>query len=69
VSVSTRDDFFVQEHSRAPWHVESEDDCERMLCGHWVSVDNASARVQTRWGPKRCPDCYVLLLARNALRR
>lgn len=63
-----RGDFFVQATSRAPWHVESDDDCERMLCGVVVPLES-SARIQTRWGARKCPDCWVLVRAREALRR
>ncbi len=54
------DPFFVQEHPRGPWHVETQDDPEKMLCGISVSVD-ASVKVQRRWGVKRCLWCARLL--------
>ncbi len=52
--------FFVQERPREAWHVESADDCERMLCGKRVRVDGPAA-VQTRWGPRKCPECWIML--------
>jgi len=42
------------------WHVETREDCELMLCGLLISID-VNARVQTRWGPRRCPDCWYEL--------
>jgi hypothetical protein len=55
-----RRDFFVQEKAKDSWHVESEEDCERMLCGYFISVDT-SARVSATGGPLKCPDCWMIL--------
>lgn len=55
--------FFVSEGEREPWHVESQEDCELMLCGIWIPVEgpgSGKTRVQTWWGPKKCPDCFLL---------
>lgn len=57
---SEKIDFFVQESPREPWHVETREHCEYMLCGKFISVDAAQSRVQYRWGPKKCFDCYVI---------
>ncbi len=56
--------FYVQERPREAWHVESVGDCERMLCGRSIAVDaRPSPLVQTRWGPRKCPECWILLQA------
>ena len=58
----TRDErpwFYVQETPVDPWHVESRDNCEVMLCGKFISVDSG-ARPQTRWGQRRCPNCWFI---------
>lgn len=51
--------FFVTEGPRQPSHVESNEDCERMLCGKIIPVDGTYT-VQSWWGPKKCPDCFLL---------
>lgn len=53
--------FFVQEAPKEPWHVETEEDCEVMLCGKVISVDSPTAKVQYRRGPRWCPDCWIIL--------
>lgn len=53
--------FYIQAASKEPWHVESDENCEVMLCGTVISVDSWSARVAHRWGLRRCPDCWMLL--------
>lgn len=55
-----RTTFFVQEVLKGPWHVESDDDCEAMLCGVVIPVDGP-AKVQYRRGPRWCPDCWIIL--------
>lgn len=55
----TRQDFFIQESPREPWHVETRDNCEIMLCGISISIYASAVRVQYRWGPKKCPDCFI----------
>ena len=57
--------FFVQEGDREPWHVETDDDCEVMLCGARIPVDSPYAKIQNWWGPKKCPDCYLRFGARE----
>jgi hypothetical protein len=53
--------FFVQARSLEAWHCESEADCEEMLCGYRISVDLETTKVQSRWGPRKCPDCWIIL--------
>lgn len=53
-----KQDFFIQKNPKEPWHVESEEDCERMLCGLFISV-NGSYRVASKWGQLKCPDCWM----------
>lgn len=63
-----RADFFVQEAPREPWHVESDEHCEYMLCGKFISVDTPQSRIRTVQ-PSRtvaCPDCYIRLKKRQA---
>ncbi len=55
-----KQDFFVQEKAKDPWHIESEEDCEWMLCGLFVSV-NSNCRVSSTGGPIKCPDCWMIL--------
>ncbi len=55
-----KQDFWVQEKSKLPWHVESEENCEMMLCGYFISVD-ASTQVSNTGGPLKCPDCWMIL--------
>lgn len=49
--------FYVQEYDRGPWHVETPDNPERMLCGIEISVESTSAKVQKRFGVKPCLWC------------
>lgn len=54
--------FFVSRGAREPWHVESDDDCEVMLCGAVIPAEgpgSQAVRVQSWWGPKKCPDCFI----------
>lgn len=51
-----REPFFIQQHDRGPWHVETPDDPEQMLCGIRVSVED-SVKIQKRWGLKPCLWC------------
>lgn len=51
--------FFVQEDAKEMWHVETDDNCERMLCGKFISINSKTARIQSQWGPRRCPDCWM----------
>ena len=53
--------FYVQAVRRALWHVESDEDCERMLCGLRISVDSGSANIATQPGSRICADCWILL--------
>ena len=53
--------FFVQLKPREAWHVETDDDCEIMLCGTRISVDEQWSSIQSRWGPRKCPDCWIKL--------
>lgn len=55
-----REPFFVQAAPRGVWHVESEDDPERMLCGEKIAVDGP-AKIQYRWGTKPCLWCQKIL--------
>ena len=55
-----KQDFFVQEKPKEPWHVESEENCEYMLCGLFISVE-VSARVSANGGPLKCADCWMRL--------
>lgn len=57
--------FFVQEAPREQWHVESDENCEVMLCGKTISVEAPLAKIQYRWGPKKCPDCFLLFGSRE----
>lgn len=41
--------------------MESEEDCEVMLCGKFISVDMASIKVASSWGPLKCSDCWIIL--------
>lgn len=59
-SVPDRQFFFIQETPRGQWHVESDENCEVMLCGRVVSVDASFVKIQYRWGPKKCSDCFLL---------
>lgn len=55
--------FFVASGPGKPWHVESDENCEVMLCGEVIPVEGpgtAMTRVQSWWGPKKCPDCFFL---------
>lgn len=52
-------DFYVQSGAKEPWHVESDEHCEVMLCGLVVSVDSPTVRIQTSWGIRKCPDCWI----------
>jgi hypothetical protein len=52
--------FFIQAAARGPWHVESDEDCEVMLCGAVILV-TSRARIQNNWGPRKCPDCWMRL--------
>ena len=52
--------FFVQPKEKELWHVESDENCEVMLCGLYISVD-WDARISQRWGPRKCPDCWMRL--------
>lgn len=56
--------FFVQEKPRAEWHVESDDNCEVMLCGYVIPVE-ADARIKYSWGEKKCLDCFIALKKRQ----
>lgn len=51
--------FFVAEAARQPYHVESRENCEVMLCGKVIPVDGPAV-IQSWWGPKKCPDCFIL---------
>jgi hypothetical protein len=53
--------FFVQGEPKGLWHVESEEHCEYMLCGYFISVDAAKVKIQNNWGPRKCSDCWMLL--------
>lgn len=54
--------FFIQVGPKQPWCVETVDNCEVMLCGKFVSVDDERVRIQYRWGPRKCPDCFMLYM-------
>lgn len=53
--------FFIQARPREAWHVETDEDCELMLCGYRISVNSELSKIQYRWGPRKCPDCWLLL--------
>lgn len=57
--------FFVQERPGETWHCESDEDCERMLCGRVIPVDAAHSKIQYRWGPRKCPDCFLIFERRD----
>lgn len=61
-----RQDFFIQAVPKGPWHVESPDNCEEMLCGMTITVDAPNVRIQYRWGPKKCPDCFMIYERRRS---
>ena len=53
--------FYIQVSPRDPWHIESPEHCEYMLCGKFISVD-ASVRIRSGAAPSRalgCPDCFM----------
>lgn len=56
--------FFIQETPRGEWHVESDEHCEYMLCGKFISV-NADVRIKQSWGEKKCFTCFVRLKKRQ----
>jgi hypothetical protein len=51
--------FFVQRQLREAWHVESDEDPTVMLCGYRIPLEGATVKVQYRWGPRKCPDCWI----------
>jgi hypothetical protein len=53
--------FYVQERRREPWHVESDEDCERMLCGLRISIESKGANISQIPGSRICADCWILL--------
>lgn len=60
--------FFIQEAPREPWHVESDENCELMLCGRFISVDLSTVRIRAGNAPSRalgCADCWMLLQKRG----
>lgn len=59
-SLRNREPFFVQEYERGPWHVETPDDPETMLCGITIGVDS-SAKINRRFGLKPCLWCKKIL--------
>lgn len=59
-SLRNREPFFVQEYDRGPWHVETPDNPERMLCGIEIGVDS-SAKINKRFGLKPCLWCKKTL--------
>jgi hypothetical protein len=52
-----REEFWVQWKPKDPWHRESDEDCERMLCGARIQAD--LGKVQTAPGARICPDCWI----------
>lgn len=60
VSFKWREPFYVQEEARGPWHVETPDDPERMLCGLIIPVD-ANTKVGKKFGLKPCLWCRNIL--------
>lgn len=52
-------EFWVQAAPKEPWHQETDEDCELMLCGLRISVDLVSSKVQSMPGPRRCADCWL----------
>ncbi len=52
--------FFVQEKPKDFWHVETEEDCEVMLCGKNISIEPSSVKVSRIWNNRRCPDCWII---------
>lgn len=58
--------YFVQAKSGEAWHCESEEHCEYMLCGYFISVNTETSKIQGRWGTKKCPDCWMLLKREDA---
>ena len=55
--------FYVQDAPKKPWHVETDEHCEYMLCGHIIPVSSETQRIRTE-PPSRaygCPDCWLKL--------
>lgn len=61
-----RQDFFVQAKPKEPWHIETEEDCERMLCGLIIGVELSMPRISNTGGPLKCLDCWMI---RERMRR
>lgn len=53
--------YFVQARPGEAWHVETDEDCEWMLCGYFISVEGEQQKIQGRWGVRKCPDCWLIL--------
>jgi len=53
--------FFIQESPRDPWHIESTEHCEYMLCGKFISVD-LNVRIRNGAAPSRSLGCGVCWL-------
>ena len=51
--------FFVQATAKGSWHLESDDNCEVMLCGAVIPVDLPTSKVQNRCGKHRCASCWM----------
>lgn len=54
--------FYIQVSPREPWHIESPEHCEFMLCGLVVSVD-LNVRIRSGAAPSRalgCADCWLV---------
>ncbi len=61
--------FYVQETRRGLWHVESDEHCEYMLCGLYISVDATSANIAVSPGSRQCADCWILLDMQHRIER
>lgn len=59
--MADRQEFFIQDSPKEAWHVESEDNCEIMLCGKFISVEKHGVRISASWGVLTCADCWMAL--------
>lgn len=50
----------MQAYPAEPWHRETDDNCELMLCGAEISVDLGSSKVQSQPGLRRCASCWMV---------
>lgn len=59
--------FWVQPRNREAWHIESDEHCEFMLCGLFISVDSAEARIRHAVPSQAvaCGECWMQAKARG----